>query len=382
MLLTAGRVLTPVRHLAPGWIRVEGDSIADLGPGAPPRRPDWSYDEAIVVPGYVDAHAHGGGGAAFGPDGADAARAVVRAHLVHGTTTMMASLVTDALEPLARSVADLAVLVDEGVLAGIHLEGPWLSPLHKGAHDPDLLTAPTPRDVEALVAAASGRLRMVTLAPELPGGLEAVRRLIGHGVVVAIGHTDASYDVAMAAIDAGATVGTHLFNAMRSLHHRDPGPIPALLEQPRVSIELIADGVHVHPAALRLAAAAKPRDFVLVTDAMAAAAAEDGDYRLGSLAVTVRDGVARLADSGAIAGSTLTMEKAVRYAVGVVGLPLADVIRAATVGPATMLGFDGAVGALRAGLTADLLVLDGQLNVQRVMHHGAWVAAEPARAAV
>ena len=372
MLLTAARVLTPVRHLAPGWVRVDGDRIVGLGSGEPPAVPDLTFDDATVVPGYVDAHAHGGGGAAFG-GGAAAAETVVRAHLAHGTTTMMASLVTDAPEPLAAAVAELAVLAEDGTVAGIHLEGPWLSPLHKGAHDPGLLTEPTSDQVERLVAAAAGHLRMVTLAPELPGSLEAIGRLTGHGVVVAVGHTDATYDVVMAAVDAGATVGTHLFNAMRPLHHREPGPIVALLESPGVRVELVADGVHVHPAALRMAAAAKPRDFVLVTDAMAAAASGDGDYRLGALAVQVRNGVARLADSGAIAGSTLTMAAAVKFAVRSAGLPLTDVIRAATSGPASMLGLDGKVGTLRVGQAADLLVLDGHLDVQRVMRHGIWI---------
>jgi N-acetylglucosamine-6-phosphate deacetylase len=372
MLLSAGRVLTPARALAPGWIRVEGPRVVEIGQGPPPQPPDLVFPDETVVPGYVDAHAHGGGGASFGAGDADAAT-VVRAHLAHGTTTMMASLVTDTHERLERCVAELAALADDGLVAGVHLEGPWLSPLHKGAHDPDLLTEPDPRRIESLVAAGRGHLRMVTLAPELAGGLEAVRRLAGHGIVVAIGHTDATFQVASAALDGGATVGTHLFNAMRPLHHRDPGPIAALLEQPGVHVELIADGVHLHPAALRLAAAVKPRDFVLITDAMAAAAAEDGDYLLGRLAVQVRDGVARLADSGAIAGSTLTMAAAVKYAIRTAGLALVDAIRGATLNPATMLGLGDAVGALRPGLFADLLVLDGYLDVRRVMRRGTWV---------
>jgi N-acetylglucosamine-6-phosphate deacetylase len=192
-------------------------------------------------------------------------------------------------------------------------------------------------------------------------------------VAVAVGHTDASYDVVRASIDAGATVGTHLFNAMRPLHHREPGPIVALLEAPGLRVELVADGVHVHPAALRLAAGVKPQDFVLITDAMAAAAAQDGDYMLGPLAVQVRDGVARLTSNGAIAGSTLTMAAAVKFAVKVAGLPLAEVVRAATVGPATMVRLGDGVGELRVGSAADLLVLDDELDVQRVLRHGTWI---------
>jgi N-acetylglucosamine-6-phosphate deacetylase len=257
----------------------------------------------------------------------------------------------------------------------VHLEGPWLSPEHAGAHRANLLQHPDPRDVGRLLDAGEGSVRMVTLAPELPGGLEAVRRLTAAGVIAAIGHTDATYDQARAALDAGATVGTHLFNAMRGLHHREPGPPVALVEHPDAFVELVADGVHLHPAVLRLAMGAKPHHAVLVTDAMAAAAAEEGEYRLGPMAVTVRDGVARLRDTGAIAGSTLTLAAAVRYAVVVAGLPLTEVVRAATTTPAVMLGLSR-VGALRPGYAADLVVLDDDLHVVRVMRRGRWVGSE------
>jgi N-acetylglucosamine-6-phosphate deacetylase len=372
VLLTADRVVTPARILAPGWVRVDGERIVDVGAGDPPRAVDVPLPAATLVPGFVDTHVHGGGGASFDGGDPEAGATAVRAHRAHGTTTMVASLVTERPEVLAASVAGLADLVDAGLLAGIHLEGPWLSPRYAGAHDPDLLTSPTPEAVDALLEAGRGHVRMVTLAPELEGGLDAVRRLADAGVLAAIGHTDATYDVACAALEAGAGVGTHLFNAMRGLHHREPGPIAALLEHPDAYVELVSDGVHVHPAALRLAARAKPDRIVLVTDAMAAAAAADGDYRLGTLTVEVRDGVARLAGSGAIAGSTLTMAAAVRYAVLVAGLPLEDVVRAATAAPARLLGLDR-VGALESGFRADLVVLDEGLNVQRVLHAGRWV---------
>lgn len=372
MIVAAGRVVTPARLFAPGWVHVEGHEVVEVGPGEPPRPADERFPDATLVPGFVDAHAHGGGGASFNSaDPGDAAR-VVAAHLAHGTTTMMASLVTDRPDAMERSVRELATLVDDGLLAGIHLEGPWLSPRHAGAHDPGQLADPEPGRIEALLAAGQGSVRMVTLAPELPGGLAAVRQLAAAGVVAAIGHTDATYDVARAALDAGAAAGTHLFNAMRGLHHREPGPAAALLEHPDAYVELIADGVHLHPAVLRMAATAKPHLTVLVTDAMAAAASEDGDYRLGPMDVEVRGGVARLADTRAIAGSTLTMAAAVRHAVHVVGLPIEDVVRAATATPAALLGLER-VGSLRPGHLADLVVLDADLAVQRVMRRGTWV---------
>jgi N-acetylglucosamine-6-phosphate deacetylase len=367
-------VVTPARTFAPGWLHVAEGKVVAVGPGDPPRGADVDLAAGTVVPGFVDTHVHGGGGASF--DGGDPASVerVVLAHRGHGTTTMLASLVTDTTEGLIRSVDGLADLADDGLVAGIHLEGPWLSPLHPGAHDPALLRAPDAPTVDRLVEAGRGHLRMVTLAPELPGASEAIRRLTAAGVVAAIGHTDASYDQARAALDDGASVGTHLFNTMRPPHHREPGPVVALLEHPDAYVELIADGVHVHPAMIGLAAAAKPHLTVLVTDAMAAAASADGDYRLGALDVEVRDGVARLASSGAIAGSTATMASAVRFAVRRAGISLEDAVRAATATPAALHGLAG-VGALRPGADADLVVLDDDLEVARVMHRGRWVTA-------
>ncbi|MGA8210557.1 MAG: N-acetylglucosamine-6-phosphate deacetylase [Nocardioidaceae bacterium] len=372
MLLAAERIVTPARVFAPGWLRIEGDRIADGGAGVPDGRVEVDLGPVTVTPGFVDAHVHGGGGASFTDGTDDALATVVRAHRAHGTTTMVASLVTDTVVSLEAHLGRLAAATADGLVAGAHLEGPWLSPRHAGAHDASLLRDPSAADVDRLLAAGEGCVRMVTLAPELAGGLDAIRQVVGSGVVAAIGHTDATYDLARAALDAGASVGTHLFNAMRGLHQREPGPATALLEHPDAFVELVSDGVHLHPAVLRLAMTAKPHQALLVTDAMAAAAAEDGDYQLGPMAVTVRDGVARLSGSGAIAGSTLTMAAAVRYAVTVAGLPLTEVVRAATTTPATMLGL-ARVGALRPGYAADLVVLDRDLRVTRVMSRGRWV---------
>ena len=375
MIVTAAQVVTPARVLAPGWLLLEGDRLADLGEGPPPRSPDVDLGDVVVVPGFVDLHVHGGGGASFDAGTADAAAVVADAHLAHGTTTMAASLVTDTADRMTAAVRELALLVQDGRLAGIHLEGPWLSPQRSGAHQPGSLAHPDPTSVDTLLTAGNGAVRMVTLAPELPGGVDAVRRLDDAGVLAAVGHTDATYDQACEALDAGARLGTHLFNAMRPLHHRDPGPVGALLDSP-VDVELIADGVHLHPAVLRTVFAAKPGRCILVTDAMAAAGAPDGDYRLGPMAIEVRDGVARLASpggDGAIAGSTLTMDAAVRFCVRTAGLPLLDVVHAASTAPARAWGLDD-VGAIEPGRRADLVVLDEDLRVGRVMRSGAWVS--------
>ncbi len=374
-LLTAAQVVTPARVLAPGWLLLDGDRVLEVGDGAPPRSPDLALGDVTVCPGFVDVHVHGGGGAAFETGTPEAARTAAAAHLAHGTTSIAASLVTDRRDVMERTVRALADCVHDGVLAGLHLEGPWLSPARSGAHSPGALALPERAHVESLLDAGGGTVRMVTLAPELAGGVEAVRLLVERGVVAAVGHTDATHDQARAAIDAGARVGTHLFNAMRPMHHREPGAVGALLDSD-TDVEVIADGVHLHPAVLATVFAAKPGRCLLVTDAMAAAGAPDGDYRLGTMDVQVRDGVARLASDdghGAIAGSTLTMDAAVRHAVRHAGIGLADAVHAASTAPARVWGLTD-VGALEAGRRADLVVLDADLEVVRVMRAGAWVS--------
>jgi N-acetylglucosamine-6-phosphate deacetylase len=371
VLLSADRLVLPSGSVEPGWVQTDGDRLTGAGGGRPPTVAG-RHLEGTLLPGFVDAHAHGGGGAAFtSGDPADAAT-VLAAHRAHGTTSMVASLVTDTLDRLERSVRALAPLVRGGGLAGIHLEGPWLSGGLCGAHDPALLRAPDPAEVSRLLDAGEGTVRMVTLAPELDGGLASVALLAERGVLAALGHSDATYAQASQALDAGVSVATHLFNAMRPIHHREPGPVPALVQDPRASIELIADGIHLHPEVLRWAATTAAHRFVLVTDAMGAAGAGDGDYVLGPAAVRVRDGVARLASNGAIAGSTLTMDRAVRYAVQTAGLAFDAVVEAATATPARLLGLTN-VGALEPGRRADLVHLDGDLGVVAVMRAGTWL---------
>ncbi len=413
VILAASRVVTRDRVLTPGRVTVTGSTIEAVQAvpvGTPPGTPEaGALDDATypvghtgtvpvvldlgdvtLVPGFVDLHCHGGGGASFdeaGREGLDdeasseATAAVIRrireTHLVRGVTSVMASLVTAPVADLERQVTVLAPYVDRDDLLGIHLEGPWLASAYRGAHPAGLLRSPD--DVAPFLAAGAGTIRMVTLAPELPGGLAAVTRLADAEVLPAIGHTAASYDVTIAAIDAGARVATHLFNAMRPLQHRDPGPVAALLERPEVTVELIADGVHVHPAMLRLAGAcAGPGRVALVTDAMAAAGTTPlggSPFQLGGEDVLVDGGVARRPD-GSLAGSTLTLDAALRYAVRVLGWPRPDAVRAASTVPAAALGRDE-IGALAPGRRADLVVLDGDLNVTGVMRAGTWVRLPP-----
>ncbi|MDT0305480.1 N-acetylglucosamine-6-phosphate deacetylase [Streptomyces sp. DSM 44917] len=327
-----------------------------------------------VLPGFVDLHVHGGGGASFSAGTPEEALRVIATHRRHGTTTMVASLVTGELGELAAQAGVLAELVQQGELAGLHFEGPFIAAARCGAHDRSLLREPDPAAVRKLLEAARGTARMMTLAPELPGGIEAVRLLREHGVLAAVGHTDATYEVTRRAIEAGAAVATHLFNAMPPLAHRSPGPIAALLEDERVAIELINDGTHLHPSVLRMAfRTAGAGRVALITDAMGAAGMGDGRYPLGPLTVEVADGVARLDGGGAIAGSTLTLDRALRRAVTVDGLPVTEAARALSGTPARLLGVDGRVGSIEEGKDADLVVLDADFVLRGVMRRGAWV---------
>jgi N-acetylglucosamine-6-phosphate deacetylase len=361
----ADRVLLPDAMATPGWLEIGSGQVLATGPGAPPRPADVDHGDATLSPGLVDIHCHGGGGFSF-TDGVEPARGAQAAHRRAGTVATVASLVSAPIPVLATQCAELAALVEAGVLAGIHLEGPWLNPRRRGAHDPRALTVPTPADIETLVGAARGTLRMVTLAPELVGARDAVSRLVASGVSVAVGHSDADEEQTRRAIDAGASVATHLFNAMRPLTHRSPGIIGACLASPQVTVELIADGVHVAPTVTALAARSAVGGFALVTDAIAAAGRDDGRYVLGGLEVEVADGVARLAGSDTLAGSSLLLLDAVRHAVRQAGLTLEQALRAATRTPASALRLAG-LGIIAPGVTAPLIVLDDDLRLRSVL---------------
>lgn len=375
LVLAGGRFALPDGVTDDGWVSITGERITATGTGpAPTAHQKVDVGGGLVVPGFVDTHCHGGGGASLATtDPADAARAV-DAHLRHGTTTMLASLVSDPVRTLTNQVAALSELVTDGLLAGVHLEGPFLAESRCGAQNPAVLRAPDGDAVSALLDA--GPIRMVTLAPELPGGIEAVRRIADRGVLAALGHTDACSQQLRAAVDAGATVATHLFNGMRPLHHREPGAVGTLLDDDRVTVELICDLVHVHPDVVHLAARhAGPGRTTLVTDAMSATGAPDGDYTLGALDVEVRGGVARIPGSGALAGSTLTMDAAFRNVVTAVGMSVADAVHATATRPARLLGRDHEIGRLAAGLRGDLVILDETFRTQRVMKAGRWVTS-------
>ncbi|MGY5132808.1 N-acetylglucosamine-6-phosphate deacetylase [Streptomyces nigrescens] len=381
-ILAGARIARPSGVVERGRITVEGGLIGDvhsrdvdLAEGVSGSVVDLTGH--LIVPGFVDVHVHGGGGGSFSSADPEECLTVVETHRRHGTTSMVASTVTGELPELARQAAVLAELVQQGELAGIHFEGPFISPHRCGAHQPELLRDPDPADVRKLLDAAHGTTSMMTVAPELPGGLESVRLLADAGVIAAVGHTDSSYDATREAIDAGATVATHLFNAMPALGHRAPGPVAALLEDERIIVELINDGTHLHPAVLQLAVREAGAERVaFITDAMGAAGMNDGMYPLGPMQVEVRDGVARISEgptAGSIAGSTLTLDRAFKRAVTLDGLTIDQAVQALSANPARLLGIDGRAGSLQTGKDADLVVLDASYDVVGVMRRGEWL---------
>lgn len=385
-VLAGARIARPSGVVERGRIAVEGGRIAAVRSRDADRGQEGDEGAAgetmdlsghLIVPGFVDMHVHGGGGGSFSSADPEECLAVIGTHRRHGTTSMVASTVTGELTDLARQAAVLAELVQQGELAGIHFEGPFISPHRCGAHQPELLRDPDPAEVRRLLDAARGTAVMMTVAPELPGGLDSVRLLADAGVIAAVGHTDSSYDATRRAIDAGATVATHLFNAMPALGHRAPGPVAALLEDERITVELINDGTHLHPSVLQLAVRqAGDGRVAFITDAMGAAGMSDGMYPLGPMQVQVKDGVARISGgptAGSIAGSTLTLDRAFRRAVTVDGLTVDQAVQALSATPARLLGIDDRTGSLSYGKDADLVVLDAAYAVVGVMRRGEWL---------
>ncbi|MBX9361341.1 N-acetylglucosamine-6-phosphate deacetylase [Streptomyces sp. WAC04114] len=370
-VLTGATVVLPTGPVENGRLTIEGPRIT----GSTPRNAQVIHAPGhYVIPGFIDIHNHGGGGASFTSGSVDDILKGIHTHRLHGTTTLVASTVTGDMDTLTHRAGLLSELAEQDDIAGVHFEGPFISPCRKGAHSEALLRDPHPAEVRKLIDAARGRAKMLTLATELPGGLDSVRLLADHGVIAAIGHTDATYEQTVEAIDAGATVATHLFNAMPPLGHRSPGPIAALLEDERITVELINDGTHLHPAALRLAFHhAGAGRVAFITDAMDAAGFGDGRYWLGPLEVEVADGVARLVEDGTIAGSTLTLDRAFKRAVTVDGLRVEDAVTALSANPARLLGMADTIGSLEPGKYADLLILDSAYELKGVMRRGEWV---------
>jgi N-acetylglucosamine-6-phosphate deacetylase len=399
-ILIYGPVVTDRGLVEHGLLAVDGERIAYAGRADHFDEPGFgSLDPANIItlpaghriiPGLVDLHNHGGNGGDF-PSG-DEASARTAVEFLHraGTTTLLASMVTAAPADLLKGIGVYAKMTAEGLLAGIHLEGPFLSHARCGAQNPEFLLDPDLELAAALIEAGLGAIATMTYAPELPGAADLVDLLTSYGVTPSVGHTDC--DTATAAeslaqaregLDSAGFDGvsgrptvTHLFNGMPPMHHRSPGPVAACLKAAKAgdaAVELVADNTHLDPETVSMVfALVGAANILLVTDSMAAAGLADGQYTLGPSPVTVTDGVAILDTTGSIAGGTATLLDVVRRTVAA-GVKLTDALRSATAVPAEVLGLTDEVGSLRRGLRADALVVDGGLELQRVMRAGVWL---------
>jgi len=333
------------------WIEVSENLIRSVNSGVHPA-PDQIID-GTLIPGFVDIHCHGGGGKYFSALTPGEIHSVIETHRGHGTTSLIASLVSEPIETLKAQILRLKPFVESGQIAGIHLEGPYLSHARCGAHDPQLLVNPDLSEIKELLHVADGAISMITIAPELPGAIDAIKHLTAAGVTVALGHTDGGFKDAAAGTNAGATVITHFMNAMdKGL--KDASFASFVIADERLTVELILDGHHIPFKTANEIYAAVGNRLIFVTDAMAAAGATDGSYTIGTLPVIVKDAVARLESNGSLAGSTLTMDSVFMNAINEIGLSITDAVAATSTRAAQRIGLADR-GEIAVGKRAELL---------------------------
>lgn len=370
MIVSADRLWSDGNSLSHGWMRVHGGTVAEVGEGAPPLSPD-THVSGELVPGFTDIHVHGALGIDFSNCTTEEAARVAEFHARHGSTRIIASVASGTLDEMRRAVASLAPLVANGTIEGVHLEGPFLSREYRGAHSSDHLRNPQ-WDALEFIGGLDRVVRMVTLAPELTGAREIIEGLVSRNITVAIGHSAADAATTSEAIGWGAQVVTHLFNGSRPLHHRDVGIVGVALTDPRLTLELIADGVHISPQAIQLVRAVAAERMVLISDAMAAAGLVDGRYRVAGSPVDVVDGVARTASDKTLAGSTTTVGSMVRRLLAESEMSIAEIITATSVVPRRTLGLTSA--QLRVGDVADAVAItEGDRQPLRVIKGGVWL---------
>ncbi len=380
-LLHAGRVLTPTAEIADAGILIRDGVIEELGPREGMRLPadaeEISATNKTAIPGFVDVHIHGAGGHDVMEGSAEALSGVTRTVARHGTTSFVATTVTASPDDTIRSVEGIARYISQqhetdevrAEVLGIHFEGPFLSPARRGVHPQEWLKLPSAELLDKFLQAAAGNAQILTIAPELLGAMPCIDAARNAGMVVAVGHTDATYEQTRAAIAHGVRHAVHVYNAMRPFSHRDSGVIGAVFTSPEVSAELIADGVHVEETAMKVLLQAKgPEHMILISDGISATGMPDGNYMLGQLQVTVSGGICRNSE-GRLAGSTLTLDRALRNIVGL-GIPVADAVRMLTLNPAALLGIEFKKGALRVGADADIVLLDQSLRLTNVWARG------------
>lgn len=379
LAVIAGRVMTPDRVILDGVVLVEGARIMEVGSRAAVR---FSRDEFEVLdhsrhllsPGFIDVHIHGAMGRDVMEGTTEALEAISRFLAAHGTTSFLATTVTASPIATLQAVEALGRQVDRPLpgarMLGLHLEGPFINPEKRGAHSARHIRPPSTLILEQLLARSGHRVKLITLAPEVEGSLELIRFARSRGVVVSLGHSNATLEETMAAIDLGAGNATHLFNAMRSFSHRDPGILGAVLTTPRIRAELIADGVHVSPAAVDLCLRCKGAGrILLISDAVSATGMPEGQYRLADMEITLSEGVCRTPD-GTLAGSILTQDQALRNMIRWSGLPVHTVLGMLTRNPAQSLGIASGKGTLAPGHDADMVLLDQDLRVHTTIVQG------------
>jgi N-acetylglucosamine-6-phosphate deacetylase len=381
VLIHAGRALTPTTEIKDAGILIREDVIEAIGPRSSMTLPAGAQEihasDKIAIPGFIDLHIHGAGGRDVMEGTGDAMRAITRKVSEHGTTSLVATTVTASTDQTLRAVEGIAGYIaqqretDEprAEVLGIHFEGPFISKARRGVHPAEWIQLPSAETLSRFLKAAAGNARILTIAPEVLGAALCIDAAREAGLLVSMGHTDATYEQARAAMARGARSATHVYNAMRPFSHRDPGVIGAVLTSEDVNAELIADGIHVEEAAMKLLLMAKGVAHVtLVSDGLSATGMPDGKYTLGGFEVTVSGGVCRNAE-GTLAGSTLTLDRALRNVVGL-GISLPDAVRMLTFNPAKLLGIEFKKGSLRVGADADVLLLDEGLNLGGVWARG------------
>jgi len=380
LVIKGGTIFTPFTKIDKGTVYVKNGRIVRVGRrvSKPLEAEIVNASGMIVVPGFIDTHIHGGAGSDVMDGTAEALRKIAKYHARFGTTSMLATTTTESFDRTIQAVRAARAVIKEGTdgaqIVGVHLEGPYINPERRGAQNVEYVRSPSLAEFKQIVEESGNHVRIVTVAPEIKGAMELIAAIKNKGVVVSAGHSNASYAEMISAIRAGITHVTHIFNGMKEFHHREPGIVGAALTCRELTVSVIADGIHVHPTAIRLLFRAKGADHIfLITDAIRAAGMSDGTYELGGLTVTVKNGVCRLR-SGMLAGSTLTMNIAVKNTANFLGIPLSDALKMASTNAAKTIGFADTKGSLEEGKDADIAILYQDLSVQSTIVKGRVIA--------
>jgi len=373
-----GRIITPFRILEGAAICIQDGKIVDIKDKKDLDSADKENvidaSDKNIVPGFIDIHMHGGGGFDAMDGNAEAIKKIASAHSRFGTTAFLPTTMTMGRDKIIQALKGIRKAFEEGdavvEILGVHMEGPYINVSKKGAQKEEDIKKASIEEFLEFEKISGNLIRIITMAPEIPGALDFIRTLHEKGIIVSIGHTDATYEEVQESIRAGASHVTHTFNAMSGLNHRKPGVVGAALTSPELIIEMIADGVHIHPAVMKILVRAKGTEkVILVTDAMRAAGMPEGLYELGGQEVIVADGRARL-KNGTIAGSVLTLDKAVRNVVNLLGLSLSEAVKMATINPARRLGVEDRKGSIEIGKDADIVILNNKLGVDLTIAKG------------